>query len=171
MFDEVAVILSLGDNGANRLINCRLPYSHVSQLRQSHGGFFDGGDGGQWGRKTMTMPLTRSCFVIGWNDMVVDTLFALVKPVKHRVVSDEAVAGTEIPGGWGRGRLYLSLHWHHQNDSCIKMGSDESHFNLSFIVRDKVTRQCPQTTTFEEKGEPKRNRIDVPLLASLKPYR
>ena len=22
------------------------------------------------------------------------------------------------------------------------------------IVRDKVTRQCPQTTTFEEKGEP-----------------
>ena len=35
-----------------------------------------------------------------------------------------------------------------QNDSCIKMGSDESHFNVSLIVRDKVTRQCPQTTTF-----------------------
>ena len=33
----------------------------------------------------------------------------------------------------GRGRLYqyLSLHCHHQNDSCIKMGSDESHFNVS----------------------------------------
>ena len=30
---------------------------------------------------------------------------------------------------------------------CIKMGSDESHFNVSFIVRDKVTRPCPQTTT------------------------
>ena len=27
----------------------------------------------------------------------------------------------------------------HQNDSCIKMGSDESHFNVSLIVRDKVT--------------------------------
>ena len=27
------------------------------------------------------------------------------------------------------------------------MGSDESHFNVSLIVRDKVTRQCPQTTT------------------------
>ena len=27
--------------------------------------------------------------------------------------------------------MYLSLHCHHQNDSCIKMGSDESHFNVS----------------------------------------
>ena len=49
--------------------------------------------------------------------------------------------------------IYLSLHCHHQNDSCIKMGSDENHFNVSLIVRDKVTRQCPQTTIFEEKGE------------------
>ena len=23
--------------------------------------------------------------------------------------------------------IYLSLHCHHQNDSCIKMGSDKSH--------------------------------------------
>ena len=44
--------------------------------------------------------------------------------------------------------IYLSLHCHQQNDSCIKMGSDESHFNVSLSVRDKVTRQCPQTTTF-----------------------
>ena len=27
--------------------------------------------------------------------------------------------------------IYLSLHCHHQIDSCIKMGSDESHFNVS----------------------------------------
>ena len=27
--------------------------------------------------------------------------------------------------------IYLSLHCHHQNDSYIKMGSDESHFNVS----------------------------------------
>ena len=75
---------------------------------------------------------------------------------------------------WGKRELiiYLSLHCHHrQNDSCIKMGSDESHFNVSLIVRDKVTRQCPQTTTFEEKGEPKRIRTEVPLLTSLTPYR
>ena len=30
----------------------------------------------------------------------------------------------------GREIIYLSLHCHHQNDSCIKMGSDESHFNV-----------------------------------------
>ena len=41
-------------------------------------------------------------------------------------------------------------------DLCTKVGSDESHFNVSLIVRNKVTRQCPQTTTFERKGEPKR---------------
>ena len=77
-------------------------------------------------------------------------------------------------GGWGtrkREIIYLSLHYHHQNDFCMKTGSDENHFNVSLIVRDKVTRQCPQTTTFEEKGEPKRIRTEVPLLTSLTPYR
>ena len=71
----------------------------------------------------------------------------------------------------GEGFIYLSLHCHYQNDSCIKMGSDESHFNVSLIVRDKVTRKSPQATTFEEKGEPKRIRTEVPLLTSLTPYR
>ena len=28
----------------------------------------------------------------------------------------------------------------------IKMGSNKSHFNVSLIVRDKVTRQCPEPT-------------------------
>ena len=36
--------------------------------------------------------------------------------------------------------IYPSLHCHHQNDYCIRVGSDESHFNVSLIVRDKVTR-------------------------------
>ena len=45
--------------------------------------------------------------------------------------------------------IYLSLHCHHQRDSCIKIGSDESHFNVSLIVMGKVTRQCPRATTFE----------------------
>ena len=35
--------------------------------------------------------------------------------------------------------MYPSLHFHHQNDSCIQMGSDESHFNVSLIAMDKVT--------------------------------
>ena len=69
--------------------------------------------------------------------------------------------GREIQGGGGRGRLYLTIHCHHQNDSCITVRTDDSHFNVSLIVGDKVTRQCPQTTTFEEKGEPKRNRTEV----------
>ena len=49
--------------------------------------------------------------------------------------------------------IYLSLHCHHQNDSCIKMGSVESHFNVSLIVRDKVTRQYPQTTFILKRKE------------------
>ena len=67
--------------------------------------------------------------------------------------------------------IHLSRHCHHKNDSCIKMGSDESHFNVSLIVRDKDTRQCPRTTTFEEKGEPKRIRPEVPLFTSITPCR
>ena len=55
--------------------------------------------------------------------------------------------------------------------TCITMGSDESHFNVSLIVKDIFTRQCPQTTTFEEKGEPKRYRTEVLPLTSLPPYR
>ena len=38
------------------------------------------------------------------------------------------------------------------NDFCIKVGSDESHFNVSLIVRDKVTRRCPLTTAVEEES-------------------
>ena len=64
-----------------------------------------------------------------------------------------------MEGGEEGEYIYLSLHCHHQNDL---MGSDESHFNVSLlIVRDKVTRPCPQTTTFEEKGEQKRHRTEV----------
>ena len=51
------------------------------------------------------------------------------------------------------------------------MGRDEGYFDISLIVKDKVTRQCPQTTTFEEKREPKRIRTGVPLLTSLNHYR
>ena len=67
--------------------------------------------------------------------------------------------------------IYLSLHCHYQNDCCVKMGSDESHFNVSLIMRDTVTIQCPQTTTFEESREQKRNRTEVLLLTCLTPYR
>ena len=72
--------------------------------------------------------------------------------------------------GGGMKLRYLWLHCHHQNDSCITTGTDDSHFNVSLIVRDKVTRQCPQTTTFEKKRKPKQIRTEVPLLTSLTPW-
>ena len=57
-----------------------------------------------------------------------------------------------VCGGGGE-IIYLSLHCHHQNDFCIKMGSDESHVNVSVEMMDKITRQCPQTTTFLKRKE------------------
>ena len=41
------------------------------------------------------------------------------------------------------GRLYLTLHCHHQNDSCIKMRSDESHVvgRFGLAVRRKAGKQ------------------------------
>ena len=66
------------------------------------------------------------------------------------------LAGTEIPegGGWGENMLNAALsppEWFY-----IKTDSAENHFNVSFIVRGKVTRQCPQTITDEEKARPNR---------------
>ena len=68
---------------------------------------------------------------------------------------------------WGKKEM-ISLHCHHQNDSCIKMGSDERHFNVS-VGSDG---QSPKTVStnhnlFEEKGEPKRYRTEVLPLTSL----
>ena len=36
---------------------------------------------------------------------------------------------------------------------CSRMDSDVNYLNVSVTVRDKVTRQCPQTTTSEERVE------------------
>ena len=49
-----------------------------------------------------------------------------------------------------RGRLYLPIATLPVQE-CLLMGSDESRFNVSLIVRDEVTRQCTQTTTFEDR--------------------
>ena len=35
--------------------------------------------------------------------------------------------------------------------TCIKMGSDESHFNVSLIMKDKVTRPCQHHTFWRER--------------------
>ena len=66
--------------------------------------------------------------------------------------------------------IYLSLHCHHQNDSCIKMGRGESHFNVS-EGSDEQSHKTVSTNhnLFEEKGEPKRYRTEVLPLTNLKP--
>jgi len=49
--------------------------------------------------------------------------------------------------------IYLSLHCHHQNDFCIKMGSDESHFDVSLSVGSDGQRHNTVSTNpnlFEE---------------------
>ena len=66
----------------------------------------------------------------------------------------------------------IAIHCHHQNDSCIKMGSDESHFNVS-VGSDGQRHKTVSTNhnVFEEKGEPKRYRPEVlPQAACLLAY-
>ena len=45
------------------------------------------------------------------------------------------LAETGIPGDGKKGILYLTLRCHHQNDFCIKTGSDESRVYVSLILR------------------------------------
>ena len=64
---------------------------------------------------------------------------------------------------WGKREvIYLSLHYHHQNVSCIKMGSDESHFKVS-VGSDGRSHKTVSTNhnLFEDRGEPKRYRTEV----------
>ena len=74
--------------------------------------------------------------------------------------------------GGEREIIYLPLLCHHQNDSCIKMGSDESHFNVS-VGRDGESHRTVSTNhnLSERKGESKRYRTEVLPLTSLTPYR
>ena len=57
-----------------------------------------------------------------------------------RLIRDVEKGGKGYGSEGKREIIFLSLHCHHQNDSCIKMGSDGSHFNVSLIVRNKVHR-------------------------------
>ena len=67
--------------------------------------------------------------------------------------------GEGVRRGGERESIYLSVHCHHQNDFYIKMGSDESHFNVS-VGSDGQSYKTVSTNhnLFEEKGEPKRYR-------------
>ena len=81
--------------------------------------------------------------------------------------------GGKVVWRWGeREIIYLLLLCHHQNDYCIKMGSYESHFNVS-VGSDGQSHKTVSTNhnLSEEKGEPKRYRTEVLPLTSLTPYR
>ena len=107
---------------------------------------------------------TQLCQLVGWLSLFNAELSQ--KRYWRGSRSQEVRAMEE--GGGERGRLYLPLHCHHQNNSCIEMGSDESLFYASLIVtvRDNVPRQCPETTTYEGRGQPKWNRTMVLLLTT-----
>ena len=50
-----------------------------------------------------------------------------------------------------------------RDDSYIKMGSDESHFDISFSEGQSHRTVSTNHSLFEEKGEPKRNRAEALL--------
>ena len=52
------------------------------------------------------------------------------------------------------------MYCHYQNDSCIKMGSDESHVSVSIIVGDKVTTQDSVHRLQLLKGKENRSRLE-----------
>ena len=70
------------------------------------------------------------------------------------------------------GRVYTYRYTVTTRMTCIKMGSDESHFNVS-VGSDGQSHETVSTNhnLFEEKGEPKRYRTEVLPLTSLPPYR
>ena len=91
----------------------------------------------------------------------------------HEAYQGRGEGGGEEVWRWGqREIMYLSLHCHHQNDSRIKTGTDESHFNVS-VGSDGQSHKTVSTNhnLFEEKGEPKRYRTEVLPLSNLTPYR
>ena len=80
--------------------------------------------------------------------------------------------GTEVGGGGEGDYIPTATLSPPRNDSCIKMGSGESRFNVS-VGSDGQSRKTVSTShnPFEEKGEPKRYRTEVLPLTSLTPYR
>ena len=54
----------------------------------------------------------------------------VLRKLTLQLIRDGEKGGKAGVWRWGeRETIYLSLY--HQNDLCIKMGSDESHFNIS----------------------------------------
>ena len=66
-----------------------------------------------------------------FGGLVSKQTWCLMSTETIRLIRDEEKGGRGYGGGGKREIIYLSLHCHHQNDFCIKVGSDVSHFNVS----------------------------------------
>ena len=95
----------------------------------------------------------------------------LVTLVERRVVSGEVLAGYEILGVEGRENLYLTLHCHHQNDSCMGNGAAVSQLNVSLIVGGTVTKTVSINHNFWRERRTEEESNEVVLLTGLAPYR
>ena len=63
----------------------------------------------------------------------------MTSSIPHSLIRNVEKEGGD--GGREGDYMPVSLHCHHQNDSCItEIGSDESYFNVSLTVRGKVTK-------------------------------
>ena len=114
-----------------------------------------------------------------WQHNILATFSKTPVILWHKGLTFERTNNVHWPHGgvskgvwrWGESEIiYLSLHCHHQNDFCIKMGS--SHFNV-LVGSDGQSHNTVSINhnRFEEKGEPKRYRTEVLPLTRLTPYR
>ena len=55
------------------------------------------------------------------------------------VITEKVLAGTQIPEGGKCGTVYTYTTLSPLECLCFTIGCDESHFNISLIVRDKPT--------------------------------
>ena len=87
-------------------------------------------------------------------------------------LSRDGENGRKWVWSWGKREIiYLSLHCHHQNDSFIKMGSDESHFNVSVGSDGQRHRTVSTDHNFWREMRAEAYRTEVPPRTSLTPYR
>ena len=66
--------------------------------------------------------------------------------------------------------LHTTLRCHHQNDCCIKMGSNQGHFNVSLTVRDSkaqcvITSQALKHHTSQNKNKQTHTQTNKNLVA------